>query len=333
MDKKESSTSPSEPQPELFSMQFFRYLLGFETSGPSETRFATADQASPEVPAGPATPMYTVQMPSFTSVSSIAASEDAQRGDTGAPRVRQGPSTDTLASGTAPTSRRAITAIRTARFLGAPVVYYALILGSLGICAVSYPFAMKTVLARNQKAGSVGDAISATKAGHGALLSAPAPSPEAFDSLATGNEEPGNDAAASGHRHHHKKHRKKTKQIKRLHRSARPVRHRDSQHRRKSIAATSTKAVEAKQDSAAPTSPAAAARRLVPEAEAETSGDAERTSTATTVSPPPPRAPAHGATPENKMLLNSSANPDLYQEVFEYYYLYDDNGTLSSSAP
>lgn len=330
MDKKRSSTSPSEPQPDMFSMQFLRYLLGFETSGPSETRFAAADQ---EVPSGPATPMYTVQMPSFTSVTSTAAPEDAQRGDTGAPRVRQGPSTDTLASGTASASRRAITAIRTARFLGAPVVYYALLLGSLGVCAFTYPFAMKTVLARNQKAGSVGDAISATKAGHGALLSAPAPSPEAFDGLATGNEEPGNDAAASGHHHRHKKHRKKTKQSMRRHRSARPVRRRHSQHRRKSIGATYTKAGEAKRDSAAATSPAAAARRLVPEAEAETSGDAERTPTATTVSPPPPSTAAHGATPENKMLLNSSADPDLYQEVFEYYYVYDDNGTLNSSAP
>ncbi|XP_077564948.1 uncharacterized protein LOC144180483 [Haemaphysalis longicornis] len=119
----------------------------------------------------------------------------------------------------------------------------------------------------------------------------------------------------------------------RRHRSARPVRRRHSQHRRKSIGATYTKAGEAKRDSAAATSPAAAARRLVPEAEAETSGDGERTPTATTVSPPPPSTAAHGATPENKMLLNSSADPDLYQEVFEYYYVYDDNGTLNSSAP
>lgn len=318
MDRYRRPISPSQHLPELFGTQFLRFLPGFEASGPSETRVASPDEEGWD---GRAIQMYSVQLPSFTSATSTAASEVAQGGATGVAPLRQGLSTDTLASSMAPASTRAITAIRTARILGAPVVYYALLLGSLGLCAFSYSYVTKTMLDRSQK-GGMGAALPATSAGPGSLLSVPVPhSPPTYGNFTRGNEEPRNDVAVSGHhRRHGRRHRKKNKSPKLPHRSARPAGHHHNHHRRTSVDAAST-------------SPSAPARRLVPEAEEVTSGGAGPTTAATSSSPPPPPTVTRGATPENGMLLNSSANPDLYEEVFEYYYVYDDNGTLSSSAP
>ncbi|KAK8788794.1 hypothetical protein V5799_021435 [Amblyomma americanum] len=55
----------------------------------------------------------------------------------------------------------------------------------------------------------------------------------------------------------------------------------------------------------------------------------EVTTTASTTTPSPPTVTNGGSTQSGT--FNSSVNLDEYEEVFEYYYVYDDNDTTPSS--
>ncbi|XP_077484642.1 uncharacterized protein LOC144094600 [Amblyomma americanum] len=275
--------------------------------------------------------LYSVHMPTLTSHSSQEAGYEP--GDeaalSGQRRLMKGRSMDSLDgsldSGSSRSSAKSTTAMRQTRILGVPLTYYALLLGSMALCAFSYTFASKSMHDRK----SVGHAHRIHKGGPGSLLKAPASlsSSTHGDLAATQPPEQPRAAVAGGHRGGRRRHSWHSA------RSKRP--------KRRTTATTAATTGDTMEDLPADLAPLApweppdteAAPTTIPEPVTTTTTTkvttTEVTTTASTTTPPPPTVTNGGSTQSGT--FNSSVNLDEYEEVFEYYYVYDDNDTTSSS--
>lgn len=327
-DRPRRPQSPSEQLPELFAAQFLRFLPGLEASGRSKTEQRTSAET---VPSAETTwhsrQLYSVHMPTLTSRSSLEAEDEAggEAAHSGEGRLPMGRSMDSLDSsleaGSVPSSSKSMIAVRQARILGVPLTYYALLLGSMALCAFSYTFASKSMHERK----SVGQAHRIQKSEPGSLLKAPASlSSSTHGDLAAAQwPEQHRAAAAGGHRGGRRRHSRHSARTK--------------WPRRPKTSTTDSTSGETMEDLAAdlaapapwePPDTEEAVPTTVPEP--VTTTIKVTTTTAGTTTTPPPPAVTDGATTQNGT-FNSSVNLDEYEEVFEYYYVYDDNDTTSSS--
>ncbi|XP_065297920.1 uncharacterized protein [Dermacentor albipictus] len=210
-------------------------------------------------------------------------------------------------------------AIRRSRILGMPMAYYALLIGSMALCAFSYAFASKTMSERS--AHIPGHSHMAAKERHGGLLNVPVPpSSSTGKDLAhtTWHRQPPSVRAHGGSRRHAKHPGRKSKR---------------SGRRSHSAAATAASTKVAVED--ADLTPDSATQAQWEPPVMETTPSVVQDTAATTFAPASlPSAPTvTGGSITQNGTFNSSANLDEYEEVFEYYYVYDDNETSTSSTP
>lgn len=317
---------PAERLPELFGAQFYRFLPGLDASRRSETQGSPSSMTeSSAVGSADSRQLYSVHLPSLTSASSMMAGSEG--GALAAHSVEsrlllKGQYAESAASGSEADkihpSSRAMLAIRRSRILGMPLTYYALLMGSMVLCAFSYSYASKTM--RQRSVAFPGHDHVTAKKGQGALLNVPVlqPSSKGQDLAYTaGPGEPPSVRVHSSSRRRHAKHSgRKSKR---------------SERRFKSTVATAAATTVAADDTdlTPETMPSATGQPRV----METTPSAADVTVATTFAPAsPPPAPnvTSGDIPQNGT-FNSSANLDEYEEVFEYYYVYDDNETSTSS--
>lgn len=317
---------PAERLPELFGAQIFRFLPGLEASGVSETQEpSSSTTASSSVGSAESRHLYSVQLPSLTSASSkMAGSEEGGLAAlSGESRLLpKGCSAESTASGseadTMHASTRAILAIRQSRILGMPMAYYALLLASMALCAFSYSYASRTMRQRSASFPGRGHVVS--NKGQGALLKAPVPqsSTRGPDLAYTTRHErpPSVHVHGASHRGAAKRTGRKNKRFGWRSQSA------------LATAATTTVAAD-DADSTSDSVPPATRQPLV----METTPSAAEVTTATTSTPAslPPALTVTGGDIAQNGTFNSSANLDEYEEVVEYYYVYDENETSMSS--
>ncbi|XP_075747921.1 uncharacterized protein LOC142813845 [Rhipicephalus microplus] len=251
--------------------------------------------------------------------------EEALAVDSGGGRqLLKGYSAGSVASGseadTMDSSTRTFLAVRRSRILGMPMTYYALLMASMVLCAFSYSYASRTM--RERSANFAGHGHGVAKKGQGALLKAPLPQ----------SSTRGQDLAyVTRHEHlpsvrvHGARRRSpaKGRKSKRFGRHTPPA---------SSPAATTTVAADNVDSTWDSTSDSVSPATRLPLVVQTTPSTVE--ATAATRSAPASLPPAvtltSGDVPQNGT-FNSSANLDEYEEVVEYYYMYDDNDTSASS--
>lgn len=352
--------SPSEQLPELFGAQFLRFLPGLEASGQSETRVASEedDEEEDEGSAtlalsqeGPASPvvsggrssLYSAPVTSLQSASSLFTGRAVGSPSLESGVLPQNRSLDSLADRWETRflrrTTRAITTMRDTRVLGVPVPYYALLLASLAFCVSSYTFASRSTHVVGGLTTVEPDL--STKKEPGALLRAPVPVSPTREDLTT-SKHPRPRKAAKHRRHGRRRAVTKRRKIRR--RSPRvhvPL--------RRHTTTTSTWTSEEPWDSTTWAEEPVwdLGPETVPTPEETTGATTHPTSSSTQPPPPPPPSTVtttHPTSPPlpstvtgghstpNETFLNSSGLYD-YEEVFEYYYAYDDNHTSKSNAP
>lgn len=352
-----SPRRPSEQLPEVFGAQFLRFLPGLEASGQSQTQVASEEDENEEEEKeeeGLASPAGSGGRSSLCSVpgTSVQSASSLFSGRAvGSPSLESGAlpnrSLDSLADRWETRflrrTTRAIITMRDTRILGVPTPYYALLLGSLTFCVASYTFASRSLHVVG--AMTIGEAHVYTKKESGALLRAPAPVSSTHEDLTTSEEPPKTPRAAK--RRHRGRNRAGTKKRHGKHRRYQGP---HGPLRRSATATAPALTADAPWD--ATTWEAEAywdlGEETVPTAEESTWGTTSATSTSTPQPPPstvtttratssstpptPPPTVAASRPARNKTFLNSSDLYD-YEEVFEYYYVYDDNQTWKSKAP
>ncbi|KAH8024434.1 hypothetical protein HPB51_022943 [Rhipicephalus microplus] len=270
-------------------------------------RFRDLRTASSSVGSAESRQLYSVQLPSLTSASSgmAGSEEEALAVDSGGGRqLLKGYFAGSVASGseadTMDSSTRAFLAVRRSRILGMPMTYYALLMASMVLCAFSYSYASRT----------------------SALLKAPLP-----QSSTRGQD------LAYVTRHEHlpsvRVHGARRRSPARGRKSKRFGRHSPPAS---ATAATTTVAadnVDSTWDSTSDSVSPATRQPLVMETTPSTV-EATAATRSAPASLPPAVTPTGGDVPQNGT-FNSSANLDEYEEVVEYYYMYDDNDTSASS--
>ncbi|XP_049525129.1 uncharacterized protein LOC119456997 [Dermacentor silvarum] len=172
--------------------------------------------------------LYSVHLPTLTSASSLMArsEEGALEAHSSEGRLlMKGRSAESLASGsearTIHASTRAMLAIRRSRILGMPIAYYALLMGSMALCAFSYTYASKTM--RERSAHIPGHAHMAAKKGQAALLNVRVPQSSSTGkdlAYTTWHQQPPSVRAHGGRRRHAKHSARKNKRSGRRSHSA-----------------------------------------------------------------------------------------------------------------
>lgn len=316
---------PPERLTELFGAQFYRFLPGLDASGRSRTNDpSSSEELSSTAGSADTRQLYSVHLPTLTSASSLMArsEEGALEAHSSEGRLLvKGRSAESLASGsearTIHASTRAMLAIRRSRILGMPIAYYALLMGSMALCAFSYTYASKTM--RERSAHIPGHAHMAAKKGQAALLNVRVPQSSSTGkdlAYTTWHQQPPSVRAHGGRRRHAKHSARKNER---------------SGRRSHSAAATEASTKAAAEDVDLTPDNVPSAHWETPFMETTPSA-VEDTAAITSEPASLPSAPiVTGGSIAQNGTFNSSANLDEYEEVFEYYYVYDDNETSASS--
>ncbi|KAL3203649.1 hypothetical protein MRX96_041837 [Rhipicephalus microplus] len=328
-----------ERLPELFGAQFFRFLPGLEASGASVTQEPSlSTTASSSVGSAESRQLYSVQLPSLTSASSRMAGseEEALAVDSGDGRqllkvysiptlTRTATSAGSVASGseadTMDSSTRTFLAVRRSRILGMPMTYYALLMASMVLCAFSYSYASRTM--RERSANFAGHGHGVAKKGQGALLKAPLPqsSTRGQDLAYVTRHEHLPSVRVHGARRRSPCEGPQEQEVRAALAARLGPRRNDQRLRRTTWTRRGT---------LRPTACHRLPGSLLSWRRRPATVEATVTRRSAPASLPPAVTLTGGDVPQNGT-FNSSANLDEYEEVVEYYYMYDDNDTSASS--